>query len=266
MKTELRHSEIEELLGVYALDAVDDDERVVVDQHLSSCARCRAEVEEHREVAALLAHTGAPAPEGLWDRIAQSLEGESFDGTASPPAPFLPSIVPSGELTGRAEAQPTDRSAWRTRVAGAVLAAAAAVIVVLGVQMSAQDQRLDEVTALLELDALQRAYQAAESMPDSEVIEIKSFDGLRDSKAVITDEGEGYFDASSLPPLPEGRVYQLWADVGDRRVSLGPLGADPDVVPFAVLPQFVGLGITEETEPGVIVSEQPILAYGLLPG
>ncbi|MDP8987200.1 MAG: zf-HC2 domain-containing protein, partial [Actinomycetota bacterium] len=75
MSGELRHAEIEELLGAYALDAVEPADRDLVDEHLSTCARCRAEVAEHREVAALLAHSGAPAPAGLWDRIAAALEG-----------------------------------------------------------------------------------------------------------------------------------------------------------------------------------------------
>ena len=37
-------------------------------------ARCRAEVEGHREVASMLGNSGADAPEGVWDRIASQLE------------------------------------------------------------------------------------------------------------------------------------------------------------------------------------------------
>ena len=257
MKTELRHTELEDLLGAYALDAVDDAERAAVDQHLPTCARCRAEVEEHREVAALLAHTGATAPEGLWDRIAGSLEDEPPELDLPPPMSFFP---PSPE-----PAAPTPIRPRSNRLTTAMLAAAAAVIVVLGVQMTAQDQRLDEVTALLELDTLERAYQAAESTPGAEVIEVTSLDGAVDARAVITEDGEGYLRAANLPRLEEGRTYQLWGDAGETRVSLGPLGPDPQVAPFEVSEQFVGLAITNEAEPGVIVSEQPILAYGSLP-
>jgi anti-sigma factor RsiW len=72
--SELDVPQIEELIGAYALDAVDDDEREVVEQHLAVCARCRAELAEHREVAALLAYDGKPAPSDVWDRIVSSLE------------------------------------------------------------------------------------------------------------------------------------------------------------------------------------------------
>lgn len=256
MKTDLRHVELEELLGAYSLDAVDDDERDVLDQHLPTCARCRAEVEDHREVAALLAHSGAPAPEGLWNRIAESLEVEPPALVLGPSSPFRTSApIP---------AVPLPRP-WRARAAAVVMAAAAAVIAVLGVQMNNQDRRLDQMTNLLAVDALERSFQVAEASPGSEVIEVKSFDGLHDAQAVLTQEGVGYLRASELPVLAEGRTYQLWGDTGEARVSLGVLGAHPAVVPFEVSEQFQGLAITDEADPGVIVSDQPILAHGLLP-
>lgn len=255
MTSQFRHYAIEELLGAYALDAVDSYERIVIEEHLPTCARCRAEVQEHREVAALLAHTGATAPEGLWDRIADSLEGEALG--AATDAPVLPRLSVAGFR------QPGQT--WKNRAAAGVLAAAAAVIAVLGVQIADQDQRLDEMAGLLELDALERAYEAAAGTPGSEVVEVRSADGRIDARAVVTEDGLGYLRASTLPPLAEGRTYQLWGDAGEQRVSLGPLGRDPEVVPFEVASQFVGLAITEEEAPGVIISQQPILAYGALP-
>jgi len=78
------HEELQELLGAYALDAVDADERGRVEDHLRGCARCRAEVEQHREVAAQLAYTGADAPDGLWRRIAAQLDAAPADVIATP--------------------------------------------------------------------------------------------------------------------------------------------------------------------------------------
>ena len=63
------HTAIEELLGVYALDAVDEDERRLVEQHLADCSQCLAEVEEHRRVAALLAGEAVQPPSRVWNRI-----------------------------------------------------------------------------------------------------------------------------------------------------------------------------------------------------
>ena len=66
--------EIEELIGAYALDAVEPDERAAIEAHLAECPRCRAELAEHLEAASYLSYTGAPAPERLWGRIAAALE------------------------------------------------------------------------------------------------------------------------------------------------------------------------------------------------
>jgi anti-sigma-K factor RskA len=254
VSTGYRHDQVEELLGAYALDALEAAEHAFVEAHLPTCARCRAEVEEFREVAALLAHTGAPAPPGLWDRIAASLEGEAPGGALADKLSMLP--MGSGERS---------RQTWRNRMGAAVLAAAAVVIVVLGVQLADQDRRLDEMAGLLERDALERAYQAAETSPGAEVIQLASFDGAVTTRAVVTDDGEGYLWAADLPALDEGRTYQLWGDMGDRLISLGLMGRDPEVVPFAASEALVAVAITQEEEPGVVATDQPILAHGLLP-
>lgn len=68
------HRDIEELLGTYALDAVDTDEVRPIEAHLTTCPRCRGEVNDLRHVAALLASSGSDAPEGVWHRIAAALE------------------------------------------------------------------------------------------------------------------------------------------------------------------------------------------------
>ena len=75
-----RHDDFSDLLGAYALDAVDPGEAAEIEAHLRTCAVCAQEVADHREVASLLAHSGASAPEGMWDRIAAEL---------SPPPPAV---------------------------------------------------------------------------------------------------------------------------------------------------------------------------------
>ena len=67
--------ELDELLGVYALDATDGDETADVDRYLQRNPRARAEVQGYREVAALLANAGSTAnvePSKLfWRRVAR---------------------------------------------------------------------------------------------------------------------------------------------------------------------------------------------------
>jgi anti-sigma-K factor RskA len=57
----MEHSEYQELLTSYALDALDASEAQTLRAHVESCAGCRAELAELRDTAALLAHSVEPA-------------------------------------------------------------------------------------------------------------------------------------------------------------------------------------------------------------
>src|SRR5438445_2008497 len=145
-----RHEQLMDLLGAYALDAVDDDERTALEDHLRTCPRCRAEVEEHREVASLLAHPGASAPVGLWDRIVGSLD-------AAPPPLELAPVVPIAPARRR----------WVP--AAAVAVAAALIVAVLGVDVHHQGQRIDRLQAAV-ADPMTTAYERALDDPSSRVV------------------------------------------------------------------------------------------------
>ena len=246
----MNHTEITELLGAYALDAVDGDERVAIEDHLPGCARCRAEVAEHREVASLLAHEGGQAPEGVWQRIAGTLE-------APPPdlrlAPVPPPSAPSADRVVARRWSPSRRTL------GLVAAAAAVALVLLGGQIVRQGDRIDRLEVALE-DPLTPALQAALDDPDASLLELGSADGGIELRGAITPDGVGYLRAGALPPLDAGRTYQLWGATGSELVSLGVLGADPGVVSFAA-DGYEGFAITEEDAPGVVApTSEPLVS------
>ena len=56
------NDDIHSLVGAYAVDAVDDAERARFEEHLATCAECRAEVESLRGAAAHLAASADTAP------------------------------------------------------------------------------------------------------------------------------------------------------------------------------------------------------------
>jgi anti-sigma factor RsiW len=242
----MTHDEITELLGAYALDAVDPDERVAIDDHLVTCARCRAEVEEHREVATLLAHTGGAAPEGVWNRIAESLD-------ATPPDLRLTSAPAhiSASLPSRA----------RPRLALA-LAAAAVVAALVGIQVRLQDQRNDQVHAAI-ADPLRVAFDAAVDDPASRVFELVSPDEKIVLRGAVTRAGVGYLRTTTLPRLAADQTYQLWGAAGGDLVSLGVLGSDPTIVSFPAS-WYDGFAITEEHAPGVVASTKAPVVTGNL--
>lgn len=238
----MTHNEISDLLGAYALDAVDPDEREVVERHLRECARCRAEVQDHRETAAMLAHSGSDAPDGVWQRIAESLE--------EPPPGLRLAPVDAYKL-------PRRRRVPRAMLAA--LAAAAVVVAVLGVQVRQQDQRIDQLQTALQ-DPLAPAFQAALADPDSQVFELSSADGQTALRGAIAADGTGYLRASALPRLGSDRTYQLWGAAGDQLISLGVIGPRPEIVSFRADP-YTAFAVTEEERAGVVVStNQPVVA------
>ena len=56
----MRHEEFKELLALEAAGALEAGERGPLEEHLSSCAECRAELREMTDAVAALAYTVAP--------------------------------------------------------------------------------------------------------------------------------------------------------------------------------------------------------------
>jgi Anti-sigma-K factor rskA len=250
MARELSPQELDELLGAFALDAVDDDEREQVEQYLGRSPRARATVAEYRETAALLSRAGAEAPAGLWDRIEQRLG----DGPSHPEA----RTVVSRE---RRRATPV------ARIAVAVAAAAAVVVVgVLAVKVVQQDDRISELAREADRGSVLAAAETARRDPNATEVRLSTPDGAPAALVVYLPNGEGFVFDSNLRRLASDLVYQLWARVGDRQsprtISAGVLGADPDVTAFRVRGPVLGFMITEEHAPGVVTSDNPAVAQG----
>ncbi|MFP5255735.1 MAG: anti-sigma factor domain-containing protein [Acidimicrobiia bacterium] len=250
------HDEIAELLGAYALHAVDPDEARAVEAHLIECPRCRAEVAEHRDVAALLGNSGGAAPEGLWERIAGSLE--------EPAPPMRLDLPRTG--AGPASVVPFDRARRRRRAAAvpaaAFGAAAAVVIAVLGFRVVDQQDRLDEMEAALVDADLEQAAEAALADARATRATLRSADGEVAVVAVLLPDGTGYLMADDLPELPEGRTYQLWGRTEGGLISLGVFRPDTAVVPFQATGSLGLLAVTEEASGGVVSSQNPPVVAG----
>ncbi|MFP5326269.1 MAG: anti-sigma factor domain-containing protein [Acidimicrobiia bacterium] len=245
--TDTPHSEIEDLLAAYALDAVDSEERALVDAHLDECARCRAEVAEHRDTAALLAYSGADAPAGLWDGISSKLE--------RPDAPVI-SLRPPAVSTHRRE-QPR----WLVAVAAAsaiVLGAVGA----LGWKVVDQDREFDRLAGRVAQDDLAALASSVLADPRTRQIELKGADGRRMALVALTPDGDGYVLPSGMQTLELGRAYQLWALAGDAPVSAGLLGRSPDVSAFHIEGPVEGFAISVEDADGAAAPTSAPVAAG----
>ncbi len=257
MGRELSHAEVADLLGAYALDALEPAELQVVDRHVQGCQACLAEVAEYREVAGLLTPGWGKPPAGVWERISASLE------EAPPPLDLAPVIAM------KPPAPPTTSSAgggWTRRGFGAGIAAMVAVAAVamigfLGVRAIDDGRSVDRdsVSAYAELE---RSANAALADPSGDKVDLVSADGSRFVQAVILRDGTGYLVNPNLPALPVERTYQLWAVVGTAKISVGVLGNAPKIVPFKMNGPVSALAITEEVSGGVVVSRADPVVVG----
>ena len=243
MDRELTRAELDELLPLFALDALDGEERAQVERYVARDETARAEVESLQEAIALLPPADVHAPPSLWSTIEGALGGPTEE--PAPPLRMVPSPAPA----------PRPRERRPGRVAAAALAAAAIVaIAVLGVQVVRQQHRIDDLAAEMHGDPMRQQALAARASKDSHVTRLGATVGNGGAEIVMLPDGTGYFMDHDLPALDPGSTYQLWAKVGEpgspRLVSLGVLGADPDVVPFRLSAPATMFEVTKESAPG----------------
>jgi anti-sigma-K factor RskA len=231
--------DLEDLLGAYALDALDADEQRRVEDYLAINPRARAEVQEHREVATMLAYTGMDAPEGLWDRIVSTL-----DEAPPSPGPELARVLPM-ERPQRRAAQTFGR--WVMATAAAALIAIVAVTAI---------GRVNSDT-----DPLVAAVEQIRSDRDSRATRLVSADSAVEAEAVVDLQGHGFVLAGDLPQLPRTLTYQLWGVIDDQVISLGVLGPNPDIELFTARGDLAAVAITIEPAGGVVSDGNPDGAY-----
>jgi anti-sigma-K factor RskA len=233
------HAAIEELLGAYALNAVSPEEAAEVEAHLATCPRCRDEVQSHREVAALLAYAGQPAPAGMWEKVAASLD---------PP-------LPEGVARLRRPASPS----WRTRL---VAVAAAAVVALSSVAAISSWQSSRDAQEAASGRTLASAVAAAATDPGHREAHLDS-GGQRLAEVIVLPNGQGYLVNKRLTPLPSGRTYQVWAISGTNTLSVGVPGSIFDFAAITVPPETGTIAVSVERTPGAVAPTAPLASGSL---
>lgn len=138
------HEAISPDLAGYALNALEDDARELVDAHLAECEECTSELEELAEGAASLAFavpTVAP-PAALEDRITTVIDAEI---ALAPPEPVSEDVTPPALIMAptRTPWYASHRLAWG--VSGGLAAAFAGVVAVAAVAGIQLNDRVDEL-------------------------------------------------------------------------------------------------------------------------
>jgi anti-sigma-K factor RskA len=247
MASELSREELDSLLGAYALDAVDPEEREQISRYLARDPSARAEVDETREVMSLLAdlEEGSPA---LWNRIQEEISRRPDATNVHPLA---------------APADP--RRSSNPRRALALVAAAAAFVFALASVLVLSDDGSQGADRQAQLRA---AVEAARDDPEAREAALADGDGEVRATIVYLDDGTGYVTNTALEKLPRGRTYQLWAMVEDETgpavVSAGVLGRDLELAAFRFDGRVRGFAISTENAPGALAPHEPLTAEGSL--
>jgi anti-sigma-K factor RskA len=189
--------DIHALVGAYALDAVDDLERVAFERHLADCEACRAEADELRETAARLADsTWSVPPPRLRTEVLTAI-GQTHQlgpGQASRP-----------ERDARAAI-----SRWRRFTAGA----AAAAILAAGAgaaTWSVQEQRVRDQSAVAAAAQLQqKRIQAVLASADLVVRTSPMTGGGKVTVAYSAAQKSSVVSIAATSSPGSDRAFQMW--------------------------------------------------------
>jgi hypothetical protein len=237
------HADVRELIACYAVGALEQGDNSLVQEHLGECGFCANLAREASEVAHYLPYSAPslPVPEGSLERLLATvapqpfgaLQGAAADSDVAPSRPPAGTGAPAVSQRGWVEAL---LSRWLARLKTPVFApVATAIVLVLGLagwnmllmgelkeerrQMSTLQGRLAQQTHLMVMvtsgSTVTKALQGTPLAPSAEVRLV--MDGESNSAMLM---------ASRLPPLPSGRVYQVWLGRQGARMPAGRLVVD----------------------------------------
>lgn len=210
--TDLPGAQVHTLTGAYVCDALGAEERAVFEAHLSACPECATEVNELREVTALMAAAVSQRPP---ESLKAAVDARIRVTRQAPPI-TEPDPEPTSAHPARQRADRRLRAAWA--------AAAALVLLVAGLGWRDVDQqhRIDA------LNAQAAGISQLLAAPDAAAVRVPVSGG---GSALLVDSrgrDEAAVSFTGLAGAPAGKTYQLWliAPGGSAR-SVGLMKAAP---------------------------------------
>ncbi|MCR1161351.1 anti-sigma factor [Paenarthrobacter sp. UW852] len=197
--TDLAEGRVLELAEIYALDAVSDDERAMIDEYVKDAPEAPEFLERVREARETLAVSFAPEeepPAALFGNIMDRITKDAATEPASAPAaPAVAGPAVDDLAAARAKREERRNGGARRWIVGAAAAAALALGGIgVGSYVSAQN---DPVNQVLQAQDVQKQSAA---VPGGGTATI-SASSAKDSFVVLMN---------GVAPAPEGKVYQLW--------------------------------------------------------
>jgi anti-sigma-K factor RskA len=194
--------DIHHLGAAYALDALDERERVAFEAHYPNCDVCRGDVHAFRATLAQVAAAQSTTPPAA---LKASVMAEI--GRTRQLSPLLPDRV--SDLA--------EQRRRRQRTIGGILASAAAIVLlVAGLVVTGRDREPSYAASLT---------QVMEA-PDGKLITLEAGASMTTDATVKVawseTEGTAVFMADGLPATDDGLVYELWLidDTGPQPMGM----------------------------------------------
>lgn len=250
-----------DLLGPWALNAVDDLERAAVERAIASDEHLAAEARQLRETISRLAEADAEEPpESLRDAVLEQIRSQTPHtgaGAGSSARGVWHQRPQAGQNHDPGQSEGDELAALRRRRRWQALAAAAAIVIAAAVPTAiALDQadRADQAE-LQAGQAQENAEQLSQALmdPAAEFVSDELPDGSRG--VAVLGEDSALFMASDMTELQD-QDYQLWVLHDDEAISAGLLSWDDGELSAQVedFPAGGALAVTAEPIGG---SEQP---------
>jgi anti-sigma-K factor RskA len=256
------HEQFAEDLALYALNALEGDERTDLEKHLATCNTCRAELEQLRGDGALLAlSTMGPKPPA---RARQRL----LDAVAKEAAQ-------SPTLAQKTRKDGAPRSWW-----GWLGWAAAAAVIVLAASLWKENLALKQTLASASSQMAENARQLEEIRkiaapiiePEAQritLVSMKSPPQPQGKAFYLKNRSSLVFVANNMPALPPQKAYELWLiPVQGAPIPAGVFKPDARGSATVVNPplpegaEAKAFAITVENEAGSAAPTSPVIMMG----
>jgi hypothetical protein len=257
-----------ELAPLAALGALDSRESAAFEAHARDCLVCRAELEVHQRLAALIPQSMAPVPPPPGIRRAL-LEAIARPGERTDSAPARGWLYPAlataaalalgaGLIIVRAERDAARRDAEAAREAAEAAS-------------DQTEQALSDIQGMRKDLAAARWINELVADPGSRITRLAGLAPAPKGSAYVVwsaSRSEGLLIASGLPSTPEGKTYELWRIALAAPVPAGVFAARSDGTAFLRLPAFEAartvksFAVTLEPAGGVPAPTGPMVLSG----
>jgi anti-sigma-K factor RskA len=230
------HEQFDELVAGHVLGALEGEDAARFAAHLGAgCIECERAIVAYQDALARVADDLSEAPPGrvrhaLLRRIGEApamrsrLGGMAGWAASMALAASVAAVVSASWVRGRYEER-LDRLASEAAGLRAQLAEQVRTVSDLQLKLDQQEKTLTLVKA--EAGELGRTL-ALLSDPESRLVSLAGLKPKPDAQGrlIWNPRSGGLLVASNLPPLPEGKIYELWAIAGGKPLPAGLFGVD----------------------------------------